>query len=345
VTHSNDDLTRLARPDLLVPLNLQSGNRRRNGDVSHIRFSVDESRVILRLFLSAVLRQRQEPGVMVDVGAFRGTSFDGFLDQGWIVHAFEPQQDRFAALQQKYANLPVHLSQLAVTDSSTDLLPFFESDESPGISSLIPFRSSHIETQKVSTIRLDHYFRTHRLGTVEFLKIDAEGADFSVLKGLDLTRNTPIALMCEYENAKTQPLGHSFVDVGTHLMENGYEVFVSEWYPIVRYGGGHHRWKAIRPWGDHELVDPDSWGNLLAFKPTISHRAILSAFAVEVSCERYRVQIASLGSPQRRSTPKIGQRLKLRLARKFPLTVRVYRGLRSRWHRLVCLIQGKQGWD
>lgn len=69
---------------------------------------------------------------------------------------------------------------------------------------------------------------------------------------------------CEFEDTKTVPLGYTFHDLSKYLVDKGYQVYVSEWHPITRYGIPHD-WRALMryPW---ELADPKGWGNLLAFR-------------------------------------------------------------------------------
>ncbi len=77
-----------------------------------------------------------------------------------------------------------------------------------------------------------------RLGLthVDFLKIDVEGFDFSVLKGVPWNSLQPDVIEAEFEDGKTVPLGHTYHDVCDFLVEKGYTVYLSEWHPIVRYG-------------------------------------------------------------------------------------------------------------
>ena len=44
----------------------------------------------------------------------------------------------------------------------------------------------------------------------------------------------------------------------------GYRVWLSEWHPIVRYGG-NHRWRSVRPY-PCELAGAGAWGNFIALR-------------------------------------------------------------------------------
>ena len=93
----------------------------------------------------------------------------------------------------------------------------------------------------------------------DFLKIDVEGADFSVLK--EPLNDRPV--LCEFEDKKTKSLGHSWKTVCQYLIERGYTIFVSEWHPIKRYGIAHE-WCGLWKY-PCELSSHLAWGNLIAF--------------------------------------------------------------------------------
>jgi hypothetical protein len=81
-----------------------------------------------------------------------------------------------------------------------------------------------------------------------------------VLKGLDLSQHDVGIILCEFEDRKTQPLGYSTHEMAQYLVDHGYSVYVSEWHPVVRYGG-KHQWRMLKPY-PCELEDPDAWGKL-----------------------------------------------------------------------------------
>jgi hypothetical protein len=74
----------------------------------------------------------------------------------------------------------------------------------------------------------------------------------------------PDIIECEFEDAKTKLLGHSWKDICEYLTGKGYFVYVSEWHPIARYGT-RHDFLGIKKY-PCELEDENAWGNLLAFR-------------------------------------------------------------------------------
>lgn len=61
----------------------------------------------------------------------------------------------------------------------------------------------------------------HEIPQINFLKIDVEGLDFSVLKGLDLNKYTPNLILYEYGSLKKLNINE---DCHQYLVENGYKL-------------------------------------------------------------------------------------------------------------------------
>jgi len=232
-------------------------------------FRLDEVDIVLNLFRTGVLTPERERGMMIDVGACKGGAFTDFAKMGWRVHAFEPNPPMHSYIKKRIRQLSgVTLNQLAVSEKSGEELPFYTSEESIGISSLSPFRDTHKPTAIVKTIRLDEYFGKAGIEHADFLKVDTEGFDLMVLKSHDWEKVRPQAIVCEFEDFKTDKLGYSVEDLARFLMERGYKVYASEWHPITRYGGGEHRWRAFHRW-QAGVLPKNSWGNLVAFRDPI----------------------------------------------------------------------------
>ena len=60
-------------------------------------------------------------------------------------------------------------------------------------------------------------------------------------------------------------MNHCWSDMADYLIERGYEVLVSEWHPIKRYGG-RHTWRLMQRY-PCTLAEPNAWGNLIAVQP------------------------------------------------------------------------------
>ncbi len=209
-------------------------------------------------------RRHPRNGTMVDVGAHFGESFSSYLDKGWHILAFEPDPANRASLVKNFPDSRIRLFTCAVSDHEEENVPFFSSSESNGISGLSAFRESHKEVSRVQLSTLNRVLESEKIQSVDFLKIDTEGYDLFVLRGFPWEKMKPDVVLCEFEDAKTRPLGYDYRQMGDFLVAQGYQVFLSEWAPITRYGV-QHQWRRWSPY-PCELQDPAGWGNFVAFR-------------------------------------------------------------------------------
>lgn len=240
--------------------------------------SVDETAVVHRFFANS------QAANMIDVGAHHGSAFKPFLDDGWAVHAFEPDPTNRKYIEDRYSDNPrLTLNNYAVGNESGKELSFYASEQSTGISSLIPFHGGHKEIAKVPTIRLDDYLKFNPLEEVAFLKIDTEGFDLRVIEGFPWERLKPAVIECEFEDAKTTKIGYVWQDLAKFLVRQGYTVYVSEWHPILRYGI-RHQWRQLLKFPT-KSIDGNSWGNFVAFRDKISTAEVEALFLAELGAK------------------------------------------------------------
>jgi FkbM family methyltransferase len=201
------------------------------------------------------------------------------------VHAFEPDPANRTRLQASFRDFPnVTIVPKGVSDTS-GTVPLFSSDESTGISSLARFTDRHSFVATVETITLGEYMASAGVHSVDFMKIDVEGFELPVLRGYDWAIK-PSMIVLEFEDFKTVPLGYAWTDLADELVARGYEVLVSEWFPIEHYGRGH-QWRRFARYPT-ELQDPAAWGNLIA-TASINDLAPVLRTAVRRSQVRRRV--------------------------------------------------------
>lgn len=227
----------------------------------------------LELIAALVQPERMPNGVMIDVGAHLGGAFQRFHRAGWQVHAFEPDQRNARRLAERYGrHARVEIDHRAVGNVTGERVAFFTSAESSGISGLSAFHHSHVPAGDVETVALRDVTSLVR---ADLLKVDTEGYEMRVLEGFPWERITPSVVVAEFDDAKTTRLGYVTADLVEFLRRHGYQVWISEWHPVVRYGI-RHQWKQLVPSGDH-VPEHRSWGNLLAFRRPIPATAISSA--------------------------------------------------------------------
>ncbi len=244
---------------------------------------IDETNVIASLF-----RDNIKGKTMIDVGAHRGISLKPFLEMNWEILAFEPDNNNRKGLENLLKNHPnkdnVIVDNRCVSNSSLEDQTFYTSDISSGISGLSFFDKSHKASQIVATTTLSEAIDLYKFHNVDFLKIDTEGFDLFVLEGFPWNLFKPNVVECEFENIKTLPLGYSFHDIASFLIKKGYEVYVSEWHPIIRYGIKHN-WRSIKKYPT-ELSENHIWGNLIAFKNPIDEECLKEALLKNLTLEK-----------------------------------------------------------
>jgi len=217
--------------------------------------------------LLAMHKFRSRRPLLVDVGAHHGSACRTFAERGWQVIAFEPEHDNYTALIRNLSGFDnATCIPKAVADVTGKEVPFYVSDEHYGIHSLKPFHETHRLAYEVETVTLNDALEALNIEAVTLLKIDTEGADFLALKGFDCSRYDPEVVMVEFMDERTSPhFGYTHHDVATHMKEQGYTAFISEWEPITEYAREGvptppHTWIQCVPYPlDHE----PSWGNLI----------------------------------------------------------------------------------
>lgn len=228
----------------------------------NLGFSTDASVDEVAMAAEALDIQRFK-GVMVDVGAHYGGTSLPFCEAGWKVIAFEPDSRNRSQLQQRITGFRDFIvDSRAVSNAEQDAVTFYRSSQSTGISGLSAFHETHVAADTVAVTTLGHVVDEYALDRLDFLKIDTEGFDLFVLQGLPWEQLRPQVIVCEFEDAKTIPLGYTFREFATYLVDKGYQVMVSEWEPIVAYGG-RHTWSGFKVF-PCELESSSAWGNFIA---------------------------------------------------------------------------------
>lgn len=211
-------------------------------------------------------------GVLFDIGGHFGESSIPFLEEGWTSYCFEPDPANREILlknTQKFSNLNVY--DFALSDIIESNVPFYNSNESSGISSLLEFHHTHELATHVQTKRIDQFCEEQNVLEIDILKIDTEGSDFKILSSFDFGKIKPEVILCEYDFKKTD----NYENILKILKENNYEVIISEWDPIVKYGI-QHSWNSFKVLPD-PISNYQSWGNIIAFKEKINFSALLTA--------------------------------------------------------------------
>ncbi len=182
-----------------------------------------------------LIRRFLHPGeTVIDVGAHVGyiscvaADCVGLSGQ---VHAFEPQPRLFKRLERlkhlnpNYRIYPVNL---AAGDEDGFLTLYESSDGNTGWNTLVPgfMPREQIRVQTSVRIRpLDTCIGEVDLRCVHFVKIDTEGFEYPVLRGLEkCMREHRPWMLCEIAPSAYPLMGITLTSLGEFLSEMGYEV-------------------------------------------------------------------------------------------------------------------------
>ena len=185
-------------------------------------------------FIKRVLK----PGnTCIDIGANVGyytLFFAKCVGTNGRVISFEPTPKSFAIL-----NRNVKINQL--TNVKTQKLAIFdktgeiEFHEGPtgydvfnSVGQITHPKVSHIPFSKtlVPCITFDKFREDSHIGKVDLIKVDVEGAEMFVIKGMEKTldENPQAILILEFQNSTTAGLNYSCKDIGLWLAERGWKL-------------------------------------------------------------------------------------------------------------------------
>jgi len=176
------------------------------------------------------------PGMVVlDIGAHSG--FYTLLASRRVgstgsVVAFEPSpRERKRLLTHLRLNhrKNVRVESLALGDAEGEAELFVVDGRGTGLNSLrAPTSQERVEKVPVLVTTLDHYLLRAHLPTVDFVKMDVEGAELAVLKGgaALLARRPRPVILCEVEDARTKPWGYEAKEILEFLSRLDYEWFL-----------------------------------------------------------------------------------------------------------------------
>lgn len=179
----------------------------------------------------AALRKVLRPGMnVVDAGAHIGyfsRHCARLVSPGGRIFSFEPHPDNAALARhntKRYRNCIV--IQKALGDTMGTSLLYVAS--SSGDHSLAGPRQGHAAPIPVEVVTLDDFLESAGNPPVHLVKLDVEGYEPHVLRGMEttLSRNTDIILICEYCPAHILSAGLSRDQYFTLLKSYGFNIFV-----------------------------------------------------------------------------------------------------------------------
>ena len=184
--------------------------------------------------VTRLVKQEIHPGdVIVDVGAHIGyftLLFAKLVGERGKVYAFEPDPNNFALLKANveangYTNIV--LEQKAVS-ASTGTLTLYRSDDNPADHRIYDPQGERSPIE-ISTVSLDDYL-AERSSKVDFVKVDVQGAEISVINGMKhiLKQNATLKLITEFWPSGLQAAGFSQAEYLDLLKQQGFDFYQVE---------------------------------------------------------------------------------------------------------------------
>lgn len=173
-----------------------------------------------------------QPGMTVlDIGAHHGfytllaSRMVGPRGKVLAVEASPRERKRLVRHLQINGCRNVHVEGYALGETKRTADLFLMDGLQSGSNSLcLPATSGPIETVQVEVERLDRVLEERHIGNVDFIKMDVEGAELSVLKGAKdlLSRKPRPVILIEVQDVRTQPWGYPAREIIQFLADIGY---------------------------------------------------------------------------------------------------------------------------
>ena len=204
----------------------------------------------------------KDGNTIVDIGANIGyftLIFARLVGEKGEVFAFEPEPNNFNLLKKNieinnYKN--VNLINKAASNKSGKIKLYIDDFNSGGHSLIaqIP-NKQHIE---IESIKLDDFFDTNK--KIDFIKIDAEGAELEVLKGMStlLNKNDDIKILLEF---------NPFMFKSFNVTPQKYiDLLMGFNFKIYKFDEKTENLKRINSYNDLEKIKFGNWINLFCIK-------------------------------------------------------------------------------
>ncbi len=180
-----------------------------------------------------LLNRSKNISTFIDIGAnvgyFSLLTSENICKNNGKIFAFEPITRTFERLQENiYLNNIncINCYKIAISDTNTSLEINIGNDQNWGMSSINKHEqlSSISETVKCQT--LDSFCAEHHVSTVDLVKIDVEGAEFKVIKGMENVINSyKPEILIEIIEAHLNQQGASSANIFNYLWSKGYRSF------------------------------------------------------------------------------------------------------------------------
>lgn len=222
-----------ARPMPPLPAARRINNVLFEYDLDHYRSTAPMYFGSYALLVVDAMKRYLKPGdVCIDVGSnigYLSAIAAGLVGTTGQVHAFEPVPEYFEKLKRLARSNPQY--QIFTNQTAAGAAPGTSTiyvTHEPGQSTLVPSYKSNAEIVRrlgVPIVRLDSYIREKKIHRISLIKIDAEGFEFAVLKGLADYFQAAVhrpAIICEIAPRAYPLTGETLAEFATYMARWGY---------------------------------------------------------------------------------------------------------------------------
>ena len=188
--------------------------------------------------------KKQNFKIIFDIGGHRGESIELFLKNFKVqnIYSFEPSELNFkvllktkATLKKKFQDINIFLENCAVGNSNKNVeLNYLNETSSSTIRSLNIDSKYFKKKEKffgklinkkyqVTQINFKEYLEKKKINQIDLLKIDTEGYEFEVLKGLKDSINIVSIIIFEHHYDNMIIKDYTFSDIHDLLINNGFQ--------------------------------------------------------------------------------------------------------------------------
>jgi len=200
---------------------------------SYDNYGYNKCNMLINGELNLIQNVIQDGDIVFDVGANKGSwSLNVFnCKKPSCVYCFEPIPEFYEILPKTLTENNFNAFQLALSDT-LGCSTFYYYPTIPGLST-IHRRSDEVETQynlhpvsfPVITCRLDSFCNEHNIEKIDYLKIDVEGGEWSVIQGSENMLSNIECIQFEY--------GGCYLDANTRL-KDVYDFLTAHNFTIYR---------------------------------------------------------------------------------------------------------------
>lgn len=216
-------------------------------------FDLIDKYIHQKKILSSLIKLKKKINIYVDVGSHFGLYAD-FIDLNYNpekIFLFEPQNKIFKKIEKKYESIrKFKINNFAVSDDNE--IKNLQINKHDLTSSFTEFNRNNpylnykaklfggslsqmiLNTEKVKTVRLDSYMNTEKINTIDLLKIDTEGHELQVLKGLGKKITDVGIILIEFHNDNIY-LNYESSKIHDYLKKSGFELSKKIKFPFTEW--------------------------------------------------------------------------------------------------------------